>query len=248
MHNISLSAEKIAEIGNFPISNSLLTTWIVMAILIIIAFISTKNINLIPSGLQNIIEWLLEALYGLIESVAGDKAKRFFPLVVTIFLFVITSNWLGLVPGANALGIFHDIEGHQEFTPLFRSPSADLNTTLALALIAVGAIQLFGILSVGLPAHIGKYINLKSPIYFFVGILELISEVSRIISFSFRLFGNVFAGEVLLLVIAFLIPVIIPMPFLILELFVGFIQALVFAMLTLVFLNVATIKHEEMHD
>lgn len=242
--NISLAAETIAHIGSFPISNSLLTTWVVMVLIIVLSYFATKKVSLIPSGLQNVMEIIVESLYNLTQSVAGLKAKRIFPLVATIFLFVLFSNWLGLFPGLNAIGFFHEIEGHKEFIPLFRSPSADLNTTLALALIAVFSVQYFG-LSIQGKSYLGKFINLKSPIKAYVGILEIIGEFSRIISFTFRLFGNVFAGEVLLTVIAFLMPVIAPAPFLIMEIFVGFIQALVFAMLTLVLINSATESHEE---
>lgn len=133
---------------------------------------------------------------------------------------------------------------HEKFTPLFRAATADLNTTIALALIAVLSLQFYGVKYLGLGAHLKKYFNFSNPIMTFVGLLELIGEFSRVISFAFRLFGNIFAGEVLLAVIAFLVPVIVPIPFLGMELFVGFIQALVFTMLTSVFLNLA-ISHAE---
>lgn len=244
--NISLAAEEIAKVGGFSISNSLLTTWIAMLVLIMISLLATKNIKLIPTGIQNVVEALIESLYNLVESIAGNKGKYFFPIVATFFLFILTSNWLGLVPGGNAIGFFRQIHGEKEFIPLFRSPSADLNTTLALAIISVTFIQICGVKWQG-PKYFSKFINFSSPINFYVGILELISEIAKIISFSFRLFGNIFAGEVLLLVIAFLIPVVAPGPFLLLEIFVGFIQAFVFSILTLVFLNVATTKHDESH-
>ena len=165
----------------------------------------------------------------------------------TLFIFIIFLNWFGLLPGVGTIGFYEIEEGHEVaekvFVPLFRAGSADLNTTLALALISVVSIQISGIKTLG-KEYIGRFFNFKNPIYFFVGILELISEFSKIISFAFRLFGNIFAGEVLLTVIAFLIPVIAPLPFLGLELFVGFIQALVFSMLTSVFLSLATTKSE----
>lgn len=139
-----------------------------------------------------------------------------------------------------------DEEGHGEaktaFVPYFRAPTADLNTTFALALFSIASVQIIGVKFLGIH-YPQKFINLKSPIGFAVGILEIFSEISRIISFAFRLFGNIFAGEVLLAVIAFLVPLLAPLPFLGLEVFVGFIQALVFAMLTLVFLKIATIHH-----
>ena len=176
------------------------------------------------------------------DSVTGDRrqTKKFFPLVATIFVFVILSNWLEIVPGLGTIGLR---EG-EKLVPFIRSASADLNMTLALAVIAVFSIQIFGVISIGFVKHAKKYISLKGPIEFFVGILELISEVAKMISFSFRLFGNIFAGEVLLTVMLFLVPYLVPLPFLFLEIFVGFVQALVFSMLTLVFLKMATISHD----
>ena len=242
MH-ISLSPETIFHIGKFPITNTLLTSWIAMIILIIIAFLISKKIQIIPKGLQNVIEILIENILNLIQSITNDKkqAEKFFPLVATIFIFVLLANWLGIFPGIGTIGFK---EG-EKFIPLFRSVNSDLNMTIALALISVIACQFFGIISCGFFKYTKKFINFQNPISFFVGILELISEIAKLISFSFRLFGNVFAGEVLLVVMAFLIPFIVPLPFMALELFVGFVQALVFAMLTLVFLKMATIVHEE---
>ena len=142
------------------------------------------------------------------------------------------------------MGIFErGHEGQEIFVPLFRSTASDINFTLALAIISVVATQLLGIAAIGFAKHAAKYISFKGPIQFFVGILEIVSEVAKMISFSFRLFGNIFAGEVLLIIIGFLVPYVVPAPFLMLELFVGFIQALVFAMLTLVFISIATVEH-----
>lgn len=239
MPHISIQAEKIGEIFGLPFTNSIFTTWLVMIILIAGGFLLTRKLELIPGNVQSFIEIVIEGLYNLFASITGDKVKRFFPLLATLFIFIIAANWIGLLPGFGTIGIIE----HEEFIPLFRGATADLNTTIALAIIAVLSIQYYGFKDLGFKAQIGKYINLKNPIYFFVGILEIISEFSRLISFAFRLFGNIFAGEVLLTIVAFLIPVIAPLPFLALEVFVGFIQALVFAMLTAVLLNVAT-SHE----
>ena len=246
MH-ISLSPETIFHIGKFPITNTLLTCWIVMIVLIVIAFLISKKIQLIPKGLQNIIEIIIENLLKLVQDITNDKkqTEKFFPLVATIFIFVLSANWIGLLPGIGTIGFKEIKDGHETFAPLFRSVYSDLNMTITLALISVFACQFFGIAACGFFKYAGKFINFKSPLMFFVGILELISEIAKLISFSFRLFGNVFAGEVLLVVMAFLVPFIVPLPFMALELFVGFIQALVFAMLTLVFLKMATITHEE---
>lgn len=244
---ISLAAEKIAHLGPIPITNSMLTSWIAALILVLVSILATKNVRLIPSGIQNVMEMVIEFLLETANSIIGDmkQTKRFFPLVATIFLFILVNNWLGLIPGVGTIG-FHEIhQGKEVFVPLFRSGNADLNSTLALAVVAVFSIQIFGILTIGAFKYGKKFINFESPIMFFVGILELISEFSRLISFSFRLFGNVFAGEVLLTVIAMLLPFIAPLPFYGLELFVGFIQALVFTMLTLVFIKMAITDHSE---
>jgi F-type H+-transporting ATPase subunit a len=160
--------------------------------------------------------------------------------VATIFLFVLVSNWIGLLPGVGSI-LINDGHGHQ--IPLLRAAAADLNFTLALGVLAVVVVNLIAIVTLGIRSHAGKFFNFSGPINFFVGILELVSEFAKIISFSFRLFGNIFAGEVLLVIVAFLVPYVAPLPFLFLEVFVGFIQAFVFAMLALVFIAVATTEH-----
>lgn len=241
MIHISLAAEKIGQIGFVPVTNSILTTWVVMLFLIIFTVKVNINMKSIPNRFQLIAELLIGGLYGLFKSITGEKVKSYFPLVGTLFIYILFSNWIGLLPGFGSIGIHEEFEGKNIIIPIFRSASADLNTTIGLALISMGTIQFFGIKSLGL-SYFSKFLNFKSPIFFYVGILELISEFSKIISFAFRLFGNVFAGEVLLTVIAFLMPLFAPLPFLGLELFVGFIQALVFSMLTSVFLTTATAK------
>lgn len=279
---VFIAAEPIFYIGSFAVTNALFTTWIVMLILIIVSLIATRrypknletaaNSELVPKGFGNFIEMVVEGLHGLAESVAGKWTATFFPIVMTIFLIVIVSNWFGLLPGVGTIGWMeepHDteLEGHVArgiimtaepaehgegvvIVPFFRAPSTDLNFTLALALVAVGLSQYFGI-KTQKAGYFKKFFDLSGfkqgammgVIMLFVGLLELIAEFARIISFSFRLFGNVFAGEVLLLVMAFLIPYIASLPFYGLELFVGFIQALVFMMLALVFFTLATQGH-----
>jgi F-type H+-transporting ATPase subunit a len=160
--------------------------------------------------------------------------------VFTIFLFVLFSNWLGLLPGVSSITLGHGTDA----VPLLRSPGSDLNFTLALALIAVTMVNVFGLAAMGIRERLSVFFNFQSPIKFFVGILELVSEFARIISFTFRLFGNVFAGEVLLAIMAFLVPYLVPLPFMFLEIFVGFIQAFIFGMLTLVFVALAVTPHE----
>lgn len=247
MLHISIVAEPIASVFGISISNSLLTSWVVMVGLILFSIFSTRSMSLVPGTLQSVAELLVGGLQSLFTSVLADKTKRFFPLLATLFIFIMFMNWAGLLPGVGTIGFWLTEHGEKTFIPLFRAGTADLNTTLALATIVVCFIQFAGLSSLGL-SYLKKFINFSGPIDFFVGILELVLEVSKIISFAFRLFGNIFAGEVLLTVIAFLIPVVAPIPFLGLELFVGVIQALVFSMLTAVFLLMATTGHEEHAD
>ncbi len=240
--HISLVAEKLFSVGNgMHITNSILTAWIAMGILLILSLMISKKVKLIPGNLQQMAEIVVEGLYGLFETILHEKITVYFPLIATFFLYIITLNWMGLLPGVGTVGINTIEEGHKAFVPLFRAGTADLNTTLGFALVSILVIQLAGFKTLGF-GYLKKFINFKSPINFFVGILELVSEFSKIISFAFRLFGNIFAGEVLLTVIAFLMPVLAPIPFMGLELFVGFIQALVFSMLTSVFLSLAIAK------
>jgi F-type H+-transporting ATPase subunit a len=217
-----------------------------LSLLIIVAsYILKSRARLIPGGFQNIVEVVLEALLNLADSVTQDRkqSKKFFPIVATIFIFVILINWVEVVPGLGTIGINEEIHGKEVLVPFIRSGSADLNFTLAIAIVSVISAQVLGIAAIGAGKYAKKFF--VSPFhkpYFvgtFVGLLELISEIAKLISFSFRLFGNIFAGEVLLTVMLFLVPYIVPLPFLLLELFVGFVQALVFSMLTLVFFKMA---------
>lgn len=247
MH-ISLAAEKIGQIGLLPVTNSMILSWIASVALIIFALTATRKIRLVPSGLQNVFEVAIEFLFDTVNGVFGDEkiAKKYFPLIATFFLFILANNWIGTLPGVGSIG-FNEIneEGEHVLLPLLRPGNADLNHTLALAVISVIAIQIFGIIAIGAFKYSGKFLNFKGgPIGFFVGILEFIGETAKILSFSFRLFGNIFAGEVLLTVIMTIIPFIAPIPFTLLELFVGLIQALVFTMLTAVFIKIATTPHE----
>lgn len=255
-----------------PVTNSLLTTWLTMAVLILFALWVRSGLQTIPSGKQNVAEMLVEGLYGLVESIAGAKwAPTFFPTIITIFLFVLVSNWLDiLTPILAAVGF----KENGEIIPILRSPSTDLNFTVALALISVGLTQYYGIRSNGFLGYFGKFIKVawigdlvavlqkKKPgspgmilmlglIDLFMGAIELVSEVAKILSFSFRLFGNIFAGEVLLLVIPFLLSFLVPLIFMGLETFVGLIQAFIFAVLTLAFMSMAVASHgggEEHHE
>lgn len=291
--HVSVSAEAIIEhpLGlPFTITNSLLTTWVVMIGMIALAAVATRKLRagnaqalIEPRGSQNFMELIVEQLYNVMEGVSTKYVGRFFVLVATIFFLVLPSNWSGLIPGVGSIGICHTpgaehsalaapqvasasptwsaapayaAEGSSDtcaasgqlLHPFFRAPTADLNLTLALALISFLVTEFWGFRTLGI-GYLGKFFNFKNgPIQFIVGLIELISEFARIISFTFRLFGNIFAGEVVLLVMAFLFPVILPLPFYGLELFVGFIQAFVFAMLTMAFIDMASESHDSHGD
>ena len=244
MH-VSIKAEELGKFIGVPITNSIFATFVLLFLFILI-LIKFKSIKLkeIPSGLQNFFEFIVEALDGLTSGIAGANGRIFLPVIGTFFIFILFSNWMGLLPGFGSIGFWEEHNGKEILVPLLRGPTADLNTTIALGLLSVLLIQFYGVKFLNF-SYFKKFINFKGPIDCFVGILEIVSEISKIISFAFRLFGNVFAGEVLLTVIAFLTSGLAMLPFLGLEIFVGFIQALVFAMLSLVFMNIATQRHGE---
>jgi len=239
---IFLEAEKLFHIGAFNVTNTYLTSLLVVVVLSVLAILFSKKIKQIPGKAQNLVEYVIETLFEFFEKIFDDKekTKKFFPFIATIFLFILFSNWLGIFPGMGTIGIYEEHNGKEILVPFFRSVNSDINMTLALAVLSVVATNVLGIAAIGFFKYAKKFINFRGPIDFFVGILELVSEVAKVISFSFRLFGNIFAGEVLLIVMAFLLPFIVPLPFMALELFVGFVQALVFSMLTVVFLKIAT--------
>lgn len=247
MIEVSIAAEKIFSVSGFPVTNTLLMGWLVVLALGSASVIFLRRPALIPRRAQNVFEIAMDGVIGLMEGPFGGrhKAEKFFPFVATIFLFILVSNWLGIFPFLGSVGVYeesHARPGEAVFVPIFRSAASDLNFTLSLAVISVFATQFIGMATIGFVKHAGKYISFKGPIQFFVGLLEIVSEVAKMISFSFRLFGNIFAGEVLLVIVGFLVPLFVPLPFLMLEIFVGFVQALVFAMLTLVFLSIATVE------
>ncbi len=256
------AAEPLFHIGSFPITNALVNGWIAVIFFVVIGFLLRARNSKTPRGLQNAAEALVEFLLAEIEKVAGDRthAKKFLPIVGGIFLFLLFSNWLGLLPGTGSIGIYEIINNERELVPLLRPAASDLNLTLAMAVFAIAASHLMGLLTVGPMNHISKFINIrgilralkKGPmavvvaiIETFVGLLEIIGECAKVLSLSLRLFGNIFAGEVLITVMLGLAAFLVPIPFMLLELLVGAVQATVFAMLTLAYLTVATSQHEE---
>lgn len=246
---ISLAAEVVGHIGGLKVTSSLVVSWIVTFLLVLGAVLFRRRLSLVPRGAQTAVELASDYLLSLMDSVTGDrnKSEKVFPLIASLFIFIIALNWFGLLPGVGSVGVREVHAGREILVPLLRGGNADLNSTLALALIAVIATHFFGLRELGVRLHVGKFFNFKNPLLFFVGLLETVSEFAKILSFSFRLFGNIFAGEVLLIVVSAIVPYVAPLPFLGLELFVGFIQALVFSTLTLVFLQIASTGHAAEH-
>lgn len=244
--HIVLKAEEVFSLFGFPITNSLLMTWLTMAVLLVFAFLFRREIALIPGKLQAGVEWMFEGVLNYMTEVLEDEklARRFFPLIMTIFLFVLVANELAFLPGIGSVGVDN---GHGGLTPLLRAPSADLNMTLALAAISFFTIEIAGAAALGFFKYGSRYINFSSPLNFAVGLIELVSNVGRLISFSFRLFGNVFAGEVMIVVAMFFVAYLLPVPLMAFEVFVGFIQAVVFAMLTLFFIKLSVMDPHESH-
>lgn len=310
---IAIKPETIESFGPIDLTNTVMTSWIVVIVMVAIVYAGTRRRDLVPRGFQNLFEAALEAFYNLVVSVAGEKnGRRFFPVVATIFFFVLASNWLSLLPVFNVIGLVKEEEhgfvmeqaevgplplgwvslsgpgslsgdsideddpdaAQQaeearedgklvgELVPLFRGPNTDLNTPLALAIVSAIAVESWGIASLGLGTYGSKFFNfgrmlrglrrfsiaevLQGGLEAFVGFIELISEAARLISFTFRLFGNMFAGEAVILVFAFLTPLVFGVAVYGLELFIGLIQAFIFALLTLIFAMIA-VAHGEPH-
>lgn len=240
----SFAAEPIAHIGSFPITNTLLHTLIVDVVLLGGAFYLAKTIKPIPSLLQNTVEIAIESFYSLTESIAKSRTAMIFPFAMTFFLFILLANWTSLVPGFGSIGSIEKINHKTILVPLFRGATSDINTTLGLALVSVIATHLMSIQVLGIKEYLGRFFSLN-PINLFVGILEIVSEITKIVSLSFRLFGNIFAGEVVLARVSNISAFLFPLPFLLLEFIVGIVQALVFSILTLVFMAILTTPHHQ---
>lgn len=237
--HIALSPYVLGEFWGLPITSTLFTSWIVVILLLVAAFFFGKNLKMVPGKAQVALEGVVGGTLGYMEEVLEDKAlaRKYFPLVITIFLYIATANLIGLFPFIGAIGI-HAEDGHG-LIPLFYPVNTDLNVPLALAVIAFVTIEFAGITAMGFLKYAGKFVNFKSIIGFIVGIIELVSEVARLLTFSFRLFGNIFAGKVLILLALAFLPYILPVPLLFYEVFVGIVQALIFALLTLFFIKIA---------
>jgi F-type H+-transporting ATPase subunit a len=239
----TFAPETIFHIGALPVTNTILDTLLVDIIIIGGVFYLTKKISLIPNNLfQNAVESIVETFYNLTESIAQKATSKIFPYFMSFFLFILFVNWSSLIPGVGTIGI----REHGELIPLFRGATSDLNMTLGLALISAVATHTLSIKTIGIKDYLSRYFSFN-PINLFVGILEIISEITKVVSLSFRLFGNIFAGEVVLATVSSIFAFVFPLPFLLLEIIVGLVQALVFSMLTMVFMAILTTSHNQSH-
>ena len=242
--HISLAAEPLFHIGPITITNTIFMAWIVMALLVIASLLATRKMQLVPSGLQNFAEAIVEMLYDIVEGAVGHRARIVFPIIATFFIYIVVANWMGLLPGINSIGVWeHDAEGHKLFIPIFRAANSDLNMTVGMALIAFILIH-----SAGLIVHkpLGYLKHLAGPLPILI-LINVTIEAFVPVSLSVRLFGNIFAGEILLLVMR---APVVGVAFMVLEVLFGLIQALIFTMLSLIFLSIAMSgehEHEEAH-
>ncbi len=265
-----IAAEPIFYISNFAITNTIINSTLTMIGFVIFGFLIKTAVKKYdfkaPKGILNFFEIILEQLFGYFDTVTGDRKKtiRFLPLIGSLFLFILISNWIGLLPGIGSIGRYLMHEGHVQLIPLFRPANTDLNMTLAMSVIVVITSHVLGIAMIGVFKYANKFIKIGDIVHAFksfkpmdiavafiefgVGILEVISEVAKLLSLSLRLFGNIFAGEVLLTVLAGILPVFLPLPFMALEIIVGIVQATVFSMLSLVYLTVATTEVHSQHS
>jgi F-type H+-transporting ATPase subunit a len=307
----AIAPEVLTQIGPLPITNTLINTLIIDSLLVGGAIYLSKNIKKVPGMFQNIAEMIIDVFYKFTESIAGKNVKQIFPWVFTFFIFILLSNWSGLLPGFASIGWFEKPHapvatevheevapiapvddhgapvalddhgepvapaqtddshaapseegenklpateshekgeaagGHAEEThlvPLFRNATSDANVTFALAIVSVVATHVLSVRKLGWKEYLGRYFSLN-PIFLFVGILEIVSELTKMVSLSFRLFGNIYAGEVVLGTVHSLFAFLFPLPFMALEIIVGLVQALVFAILTMVFMSIMMTPH-----
>lgn len=241
---IHLAPKTVFELApGLPVTNTMITMWLVMAILIVLAIVARVTMKYLPSGFQNLVEWALGGLYDFMEQVGGKSAQKHFPIFITFFLVILFSNWLGL-----SLGLIAEQLG------FLRAPTSDINTTAAMAIVAFIYFEYQGIKAHGIFGYAGHFVNLKAltkgpmgVIDFFVGLLHIVSELVRPLALALRLFGNIFGGEVALAVAFLLIPAAFPLPFMMLEFIVGLVQAFVFAVLMLTFTSLNS-AHENEHS
>ncbi len=250
-HGLPQKAVEIARPFGFPITNSMVVSWITALALIIFARVATRNMQSVPSGAQNFLEWLISGLYNFLEGIIGPHlVKRTFWFFATIFIFILSANWVGLFPGVGTVGWGHQTpHGFVIDQPFFRGANADLNLTLAMALVFFACWFIWAIQEVGVGGFLKELFAPKGEtegllkilmvvVFFAAGLLEVISILFRPVSLSFRLYGNIFAGETMMETMAHMVPGfawLVPIPFYFMELLVGLVQATVFMLLCAVF-------------
>lgn len=266
MVHVPLAAEPIISIGSFAITNALINALFVSVGLILFSFFLRSRLREIPARLQSAVEMFFDFLLSYFDKVTKDRERslKCFPLVATFFIFILLSNWFGLLPGTGSIGIWQELHGERVLFPILRPANSDLNLTIAMSLVSVIGSHIFGIIAIGFWTHANKFIQLGtiwralktlnpikimvSLVEFVVGLIELFGEIAKVASLSLRLFGNIFAGEVLITVIGSLAAFIAPLPFMAIELLVGIVQATVFSMLTLVYMNLMMSAPHGSHD
>ena len=240
--HVSIAAQELTRFMGFPVTNSFLMSFLVLGTVLVFAYVVQKSIRLYPGKFQLALETVIGGYHSFIlENLDNNKnvADKFFPFLMTLVFFIFIANFLEFIPGVESIVV--NSHGHE--IPLFRSLNADLNTTLALAIIAFLTIEITGLRTHGI-RYLSRFFNFHSFMGFFVGIIELISELIRLVSFSFRLFGNIFAGGILIGVLTFFVPFLLPAPFMVFEMFVGLLQGVVFSLLTLFFVKMAMTETE----
>jgi F-type H+-transporting ATPase subunit a len=246
----SLAGETLFHLFGQRVTNSLVTTLLVDGLIIALVVAVRRRLALVPGRLQGVVEGFVEYLYGIVEGVAGDRARKIFPTVAVFFIFIVVSNLLGLIPGFGSLGFWREsTEEGKRLVPLLHATTSDLNTTLALAIVSVLATHVLAIRSTGIKSYLKRFFALN-PLLLFVGLLEIVQELTKFLSFSFRLFGNISGGHAVIGAMSSLFAFIVPIPFMALEILVGVVQAAVFAMLTMAFMSILTESHkqEESHQ
>lgn len=240
----SLQPELITQIAGFPVTNTVIATLAVDAILLFFLYKTARSISVSPSGIQSFVEPVFSYMYDLTEQISGSRTAKIFPWFATFFIVILVTNLFGLLPGITAVGIIEEYHGEQTLVPLFRAATTDFNMTLALGTVSVVATHILTVNTLGVLGYLKKFLSLN-PINLFIGLLEFVLEFVKIVSLSFRLFGNIFAGEVVLVAVSGIFAFLAPLPFIMLETIVALVQALVFAMLTMVFMAVLSTPHSE---
>ncbi len=236
--HVAITAERLGTFLGVPVTNALVTSFLVTGILVLFAVLLRARLSLIPGKIQTLVEEMFSYVYEYVAETleSRERADRFFPLLMTLFLFILFGNMLHFLPGVGSIEYLHE--------PLLRAPATDLVTPLTLALVSFFVVEITGIAAIGFVKYGRKFIvsPLKDPMGCIVGVVELISELVRVVSLSFRLFGNILAGEVIIGVAIFFAPYLGPVPLMLFELFIGFLQAAIFALLTLFYIKLATME------